>query len=80
MSIMQQYEQSSALFGSNAPFIEEQYEIYLANPGAVSADWRAYFDRLRDGAPDVAHAPVIDSPRRGADREAVIESSKRYGR
>src|SRR5215472_9854372 len=58
---MQQYEQSSGLFGSNAPFIEEQYEIYLANPGAVSADWRAYFDRLRDGAPDVAHAPVIDS-------------------
>src|SRR5215831_9928069 len=61
MSVMQQYEQSSALFGSNAPFIEEQYEIYLANPGAVSADWRAYFDQLRDGAPDVAHAPVIDS-------------------
>ncbi len=61
MSIMEQYESTSALFGSNAPFIEQQYEIYLANPGAVSADWRAYFDQLRDGAPDVAHAPVIDS-------------------
>src|SRR5260370_42130655 len=61
MSIMQQQRESSALFGSNAPFIEEQYEIYLATPGAVSADWRTYFDQLRDGAPDVAHAPVIDS-------------------
>src|ERR1051326_6009186 len=61
MSIMQQYERTSALFGGNAPIIEEQYEIYLANPAAVSADWRAYFDQLRDGAPDVAHAPVIDS-------------------
>ncbi|MGE5143810.1 MAG: 2-oxoglutarate dehydrogenase E1 component [Acidobacteriota bacterium] len=61
MSVMQQYEATSALFGANAPFIEEQYEIYLADPGAVSADWRAYFDALRDGAPDVAHAPVIDS-------------------
>src|SRR5437763_2037525 len=61
MSMMQQYEQTSALFGGNAPFIEEQYEIYLANPGAVSADWRAYFDTLRDGAPDVAHAPVVES-------------------
>src|SRR3989441_2204867 len=61
MSIMQQQRESSALFGSNAPFIEEQYEIYLANPGAVSADWRAYFDEIRDGAQDVAHAPVIDS-------------------
>ena len=52
---------TSALYGSNAPFIEQQYEIYLANPGAVSADWRTYFDELRDGAQDVAHAPVIDS-------------------
>ncbi len=52
---------TSTLFGSNAPFIEQQYEIYLANPGAVGADWRAYFDQLRDGAQDVAHAPVIDS-------------------
>src|SRR5437016_12498531 len=52
---------TSTLYGGNAPFIEEQYEIYLSNPGAVSADWRTYFDSLRDGAPDVAHAPVIDS-------------------
>jgi 2-oxoglutarate dehydrogenase E1 component len=52
---------TSTLFGSNAPFIEQQYEIYLANPGAVGADWRVYFDQLRDGAQDVAHAPVIDS-------------------
>src|SRR5438094_10027709 len=59
--MMKQFEQTSALFGSNAPFIEEQYEIYLSNPGAVSADWRTYFDLLREGAPDVAHAPVIDS-------------------
>ena len=52
---------TSTLYGANAPFIEQQYEIYLANPGAVSADWRTYFDELRDGAHDVAHAPVIDS-------------------
>ena len=52
---------TSTLYGTNAPFIEQQYEIYLANPGAVSADWRAYFDELRDGAHDVAHTPVIDS-------------------
>src|SRR2546428_3111673 len=61
MSIMQEYQSTSALFGGNAPFSEEQYEIYLANPGAVSADWRAYFDELRDGAEDGAHAPGIDS-------------------
>jgi len=61
MSTMQEFESSSTLFGGNAPFIEEQYETYLADPAAVGADWRAYFDTLRDGAADVAHAPVIDS-------------------
>jgi 2-oxoglutarate dehydrogenase E1 component len=61
MTMMREFEQTSTLFGSNAPFIEEQYEIYLSNPGAVSADWRSYFDTLRDGAHDVAHTPVIDS-------------------
>jgi 2-oxoglutarate dehydrogenase E1 component len=59
--MMEELRGTSTLFGSNAPFIEQQYEIYLADPGAVSADWRAYFDELRDGAQDVAHAPVIDS-------------------
>jgi 2-oxoglutarate dehydrogenase E1 component len=59
--MMNELRGTSTLFGSNAPFIEQQYEIYLANPGAVGADWRAYFDQLRDGAEDVAHAPVIDS-------------------
>ncbi|HEV2978755.1 MAG TPA: 2-oxoglutarate dehydrogenase E1 component [Casimicrobiaceae bacterium] len=59
--MMDELRATSTLFGSNAPFIEQQYEIYLADPNAVGADWRAYFDQLRDGASDVAHAPVIDS-------------------
>src|SRR3954471_18601614 len=59
--MIEELRKTSNLFGGNAPFIEDQYEIYLSNPGAVSADWRAYFDELRDGSPDVAHAPVIDS-------------------
>ena len=61
MSTMQEFARSSTLFGGNAPFIEAQYETYLTDPAAVSADWRAYFDTLRGDARDVAHAPVIDS-------------------
>src|SRR5215468_8498923 len=59
--MMEELRSTSTLFGGNAPFIEEQYEAYLADPGAVGPDWRAYFDSLRGGAPDVPHAPVIDS-------------------
>jgi len=61
MSNLHEYESTSTLFGGNAPFIEEQYERYLANPASVAPDWRAYFDSLRGGAADVAHAPVIES-------------------
>src|SRR6266496_1658053 len=61
MGTIREFESTSTLFGGNAPFIEEQYERYLANPAAVPADWRAYFDSLRDGTADVAHAPVIES-------------------
>ncbi len=61
MDTMKQFESTSTLFGGNAPFIEDQYEQYLADPASVAPDWRAYFDTLRGGAPDVAHAPVIES-------------------
>ena len=37
---------TSYLFGSNAPFIEELYESYLADPASVDERWRVYFDQL----------------------------------
>jgi 2-oxoglutarate dehydrogenase E1 component len=64
-SVMRQFLDSSYLFGSNAPFIEELYEQYLVNPAAVPEEWRDYFDRLQqlpgNGMKDVAHAPVVES-------------------
>ena len=71
MGTMQELEQTSTLFGSNAPFIEELYEEYLANPEAVSPEWRDYFDELRGDARDVAHAPVIESFRELARSKRV---------
>jgi 2-oxoglutarate dehydrogenase E1 component len=59
---------NSYLFGANAPFIEELYERYLENPGAVDDRWRSYFDKLgtlpgagQYSGPDVPHAPVVAS-------------------
>src|SRR5512134_2909719 len=59
--MMKEFLSSSTLFGGNAPFIEEQYEAWLADPAAVTPEWRRYFDDLADGQADVPHAPVIDS-------------------
>jgi 2-oxoglutarate dehydrogenase E1 component len=66
--MMKQMMSNSYLFGANAPFIEELYEEYLANPASVEPAWRDYFDKLGTlpGAgnytgPDVAHGPIITS-------------------
>ena len=67
-SVYQTYQNNTYLFGGNAPYVEEMYENYLANPGSVPDSWRAYFDALShvpaaDGsnAKDVPHLPVINA-------------------
>jgi len=60
-SFLKLMQDSSLLFGANAPFIEELYEQYLVDPDAVPDTWRAYFDALpplANGAHDVAHSPI----------------------
>jgi 2-oxoglutarate dehydrogenase E1 component len=56
---------NSYLFGGNAPFVEELYEAYLADPASITPEWRDYFDKLQlsPGAADrdVAHAPIQQS-------------------
>lgn len=67
-SVYTAYRGNSYLFGGNAPYVEEMYENYLANPGSVPDHWREYFDALQhvpavDGsnAKDVPHLPVINA-------------------
>ncbi|MGE0499285.1 MAG: 2-oxoglutarate dehydrogenase E1 component [Ramlibacter sp.] len=67
-SVYTSYQGNSYLFGGNAPYVEEMYENYLANPGSVPDNWRSYFDALQhvpatDGtdARDVPHLPVINA-------------------
>jgi len=64
-SVMRQFLDTSYLFGGNAPFIEDLYEKYLANPQSVPEQWRDYFDRMQvlpgNAVKDVARAPVEQS-------------------
>ena len=67
-SVYAAYQGNTYLFGGNAPYVEELYENYLANPGSVPESWREYFDALQhvpavDGsnATDVPHQPVINA-------------------
>ena len=46
-------EQTSFLFGANAPFIEELYARFLADPNAVDEEWRTFFAALAEQKGDV---------------------------
>ena len=83
-SVYQTYQGNTYLFGGNAPYVEEMYENYLANPGSVPDSWREYFDALQhvpasDGSNqrDVPHLPVINAfaerAKQGGTR--VVEAS-----
>jgi 2-oxoglutarate dehydrogenase E1 component len=85
------YQGNSYLFGGNAPYVEEMYENYLANPGSVPDTWREYFDALQhvpasDGsnAKDVPHQPVVNAfaqrAKQGGTRVVVANRDADMGR
>jgi 2-oxoglutarate dehydrogenase E1 component len=90
-TVYQAYGNNSYLFGGNAPYVEELYENYLANPGSVPDNWRSYFDALQhvpasDGSAskDVAHLPVINAftelAKQGATRTVHASADSEMGR
>ncbi|MCK5830950.1 MAG: 2-oxoglutarate dehydrogenase E1 component [Methylococcales bacterium] len=60
-NLLKLFQDSSALYGSNAVYIEHLYEQYLENPDSVSQSWRAKFDILHNGIKhETAHSPIVD--------------------
>src|ERR1039457_5183408 len=50
---------TTMLYGGNASFVEDLYEQFLKNPGAVDPAWRTYFGSLAGAsAAEVAHGPI----------------------
>jgi 2-oxoglutarate dehydrogenase E1 component len=45
---------TSFLYGANAPYIEELQARYSRDPNAVDAEWRAFFEGLKDDPESVA--------------------------
>ncbi|WP_432720213.1 2-oxoglutarate dehydrogenase E1 component [Jeongeupia wiesaeckerbachi] len=77
--MMTEYQVNSHLFGGNAPFIEELYEQYLADPTSVDGKWREYFDRLQQTAGaierDVPRAPIEESFRQLARKPRMVAAA-----
>src|SRR6188508_2937925 len=47
------FANTSFLYGGNAAYIEDLYAKYEAKPAAVDAEWRAFFQSLKDEKADV---------------------------
>ena len=48
------FARTSFLYGGNAPYIEQLYARYEADPKAVDAEWQSFFQSLKDDARDVS--------------------------
>ena len=81
-----QAEQTSFLFGANAPFIEELYARYQSDPSRVDAEWRTFFEALAEDRNNVlaevrgaSWAPngarVIDVPEAPAAANRNVKSN-----
>ncbi len=73
-SVMKEFEASSQLFGANAPFIEELYDGYLADPASVSDAWRKLFDswQAEGRGKDVSHSQIVAAfEERARNRQAA---------
>ena len=44
---------TSFLYGANAPYLEDLYARYEADPKSVDAEWQSFFQSLKDDARDV---------------------------
>src|SRR5579859_1652168 len=47
------FSRTSFLYGGNAAYIENLYARYEKDPAAVDAEWRAFFEGLKDTPADV---------------------------
>ncbi len=75
----------SDIFGSNAGFIEELYELYKSDPGLVSEAWARFFAGLVNGEPTVngngsyaSYAPAV-SLEEQAKVSQLVQAYRQWG-
>lgn len=70
----QVFAETSFLYGANAAFIEDLHEKWASDPASVSAEWRSFFDQLKDSAATVKASGAAGGWGRGAVTEPTDET------
>ncbi len=61
MSLVKMFQETSALYGSNASYVEDLYEQYLENPDSVPESWQKRFSQLQgQQQSDIPHSPIVE--------------------
>ena len=76
----QVFAETSFLYGSNAAFIEGLHDKWAVDPSSVSAEWRGFFDQLRDTAATVQASAAAGSWGRSQLTEPTEENGVFDGR
>lgn len=86
-NLIREFSESSQLAGGNADYVEQVYEAWLADSGAVPAEWDAYFKSFKGReAGDTPHSSAIarieaaQKQRRGAGTATVAPTDDAYAR
>ncbi len=59
--LLKHFQDSSALYGSNASFIENLYEQFLNDPESVGPSWQAHFKSIHHGITlETPHSPIVE--------------------
>ena len=67
----QAFAATSFLYGANAPYLEQLQARYAGDPNSVDAEWRSFFDGLKD-APDAVIAGTGGPPWQRPDWPPVM--------
>ena len=68
------FARTSFLYGGNAAYVEQLQSRYEANPASVDAEWRAFFEGLKDDRADVikgASGPSWQRPKSPARQRRI---------
>jgi len=71
----QVFAETSFLYGANAAFIEDLHEKWATDPASVSAEWRSFFDQLKDSAAVVKASGAAG----GWGRNGILEPTEETG-
>ncbi len=59
--LLKLFQESSALYGSNASFIENLYERFLEDPESVETSWQHHFKTIQQNIDfETPHSPIIE--------------------